>query len=385
MSVSKKHPSVNWIDGMKINREHLVYTENYFVSQMCETFSSHINAYNYGLLPSVGSDQSPNDFTVENTATREVEIILKSCDAITLSGLRITIDASSFPEGLKYTTAFSGSEAGAQEADKTYFLVITINPFQRQPFGELDPEEVPPRHPYTMPKIALALMEEAGVSKDTTGGYFLIVGRVTRTSKGFYKDESFIPPCASIRSHILLINHYNTFGSVLNEVQVNAFSIVQKIKNRQQKSDLALHIRMLCEALLQYVAQSYFSFRNIAHQQPPIYTVENFSSLANVIYTCLNTMSEKDKEEMLKYFYEWCDVMPSNLESQLTTCVGIRYDHLNIGKTMEQVQQLLTSLALIMGRLNTLEYIGQHKENLVVKEETMQTAKKEKTGWSILD
>jgi hypothetical protein len=250
MSVSKKHPSVNWIDGMKINREHLVYTENYFVSQMCETFSSHINAYNYGLLPSVGSDQSPNDFTVENTATREVEIILKSCDAITLSGLRITIDASSFPEGLKYTTAFSGSEAGAQEADKTYFLVITINPFQRQPFGELDPEEVPPRHPYTMPKIALALMEEAGVSKDTTGGYFLIVGRVTRTSKGFYKDESFIPPCASIRSHILLINHYNTFGSVLNEVQVNAFSIVQKIKNRQQKSDLALHIRMLCEALL---------------------------------------------------------------------------------------------------------------------------------------
>lgn len=385
MSISKKHPSVNWIDGMKINREHLVYTENYFVSQMCETFSSHINSYNYGLLPSVGTDQYPNDFKVENRATKEVEMVLKTCDAITISGLRIVIDESSFPEGLKYTTAFSGNDAGAQEPDKPYYLVITINPYQRQPYGELDPEEMPPRHPYTMPKIALALMEEGGVSKDTIGGYFLVVGRVTRTSKGFYKDESFIPPCASIRSHPLLTTYYNTFGSALNEVQVNAFNIVQKIKNRQQKSDLALQIRLLCEAILQYVSQSYFSFRNIAHQQPPIYTIENFSSLANVVYTCLNTMSEKDKEEMLKYFYEWCDVLPSNFESQLTTCVGIPYDHLNIGKIMVQIQQLLTSLALIMSRLNTLEYIGQHKENLVVKEETMQTAKKEKTGWSILD
>jgi hypothetical protein len=385
MSIQKKYPSVNWIDGMKITKQHLVDTENYFVNQLCEAFSARINNFNYGLLPAIGLGEYLNDFTVENKATKEVEIMLKTCDAITLSGLRITINNDSLREGLKYTTSFSGSDGSTNEPDKVYYLVVSINPYDRHPVGELDPDEVPPRHPYTMPKVNLTLMHEKGISTDTVGGYFLIVGKVIRRADGFYKDAGFIPPCASIRSHPLLVGYYETFGSTMNDMQLNAFSIVQKIKNKQQKSELAHNIKNLCETLLQYVAQTYFRFRNIAHQQPPIHTIENFSALANVVYTCINTMSEKDKEEMLKYFYEWCDVLPSSFESQLVTCVGIRYDHLNIGKIMSNIEQLLGNMTLILSRLNTLEYIGQHKENLVVKEEVINQAVKEKTGWSILD
>jgi len=385
MSIQKRYASVNWIDGMKISKQHLVDTENYFVNQICETFSASINTFNYGLLPAIGLGDYLNDFTVENKATKEVEIRLKTCDAITLSGMRITISSDLVRDGLKYTATFSSVDSSAQEPDKVYYLVICVNPYNRLPTGELDPEEIPPRHPYTTPNIYLTLIPDTGISTATMGGYFLIVGKVIRRADGYYKDGNFIPPCAAIRSHPLLVGYYDTFGGAMNEIQLNAFSIVQKIKNKQQKSELAQNIRNFCEVVLQYVAQTYFRFRNIAHQQPPIYTIENFSALANITYTFVNTMSEKDKEEMLKYFYEWCDVLPSSFESQLVACIGIRYDHLNIGDIMAVIRQLLGTLSLILSRLNTLEYIGQYKENLVVKEEVINQAVKEKTGWSILD
>ncbi|MDJ1469687.1 hypothetical protein QNI19_11885 [Cytophagaceae bacterium DM2B3-1] len=385
MSIQKRYPSVNWIDGMKITRQHLVDTENYIMNQLYDTFSAQINQFNYGLLPARGLGDYLNDFVVENKITKEVEISLKTCDAITLSGLRITINSEIVKDGLVYKASYSGTGGIVHDIDKVYYVAIVINPYDRQPIGDLDPVEIPPRHPYTMPKVGLTLMSSEGVNTDNTGGYFLIIGKVIRKADGFYKDAGFIPPCTSIRSHPLLVRYYETFGSIMNEIQLNAISIVQKIKNKQQKSELAYNIRMLVDVLLQYIAQTYFRFRNVAHQQPPVYSIEIFSALANIMYTSLNTMSEKDKEEMLKYFYEWCDVLPSNFESQLVTCVGIRYDHLNVGQMMSHIERMLQSISLIVSRLNTLEYIGQHKENLVVKEEVVNQTAKEKTGWSILD
>jgi hypothetical protein len=52
---------------------------------------------------------------------------------------------------------------------------------------------------------------------------------------------------------------------------------------------------------------------------------------------------------------------------------------------MKAIRQLLQSLVLVLQKLNTLEYIGQHKENIVVKEEVMVHAVKERKGWSFLD
>jgi hypothetical protein len=45
---------------------------------------------------------------------------------------------------------------------------------------------------------------------------------------------------------------------------------------------------------------------------------------------------------------------------------------------------MLNNLIVILQRLNTLEYIGVKRENIVVKEEVL-TRQKDKKGWSILD
>jgi hypothetical protein len=41
---------VNWMDGMKVNKEHFIATDNHVTRQIKSIYSSFINPFNYGLL-----------------------------------------------------------------------------------------------------------------------------------------------------------------------------------------------------------------------------------------------------------------------------------------------------------------------------------------------
>ena len=51
MIIPKKHLSVNWTDGMKVNKEHFIDTENFIVDNLRDVASIPVNTYNFGLLP----------------------------------------------------------------------------------------------------------------------------------------------------------------------------------------------------------------------------------------------------------------------------------------------------------------------------------------------
>ena len=46
-----KNILVNWVDGMKISKEHLVQLENYFIDAIRDMKSANLTNYNYGILP----------------------------------------------------------------------------------------------------------------------------------------------------------------------------------------------------------------------------------------------------------------------------------------------------------------------------------------------
>jgi len=118
-----------------------------------------------------------------------------------------------------------------------------------------------------------------------------------------------------------------------------------------------------------------------------VYIVDFCSTLAHTCFAALNFNSTTDKEEMLKYFYEWSDVTPGTFEELLAGTLGIVYDHENIRVIMLQAESFLTTMSELWIRLSTLEYIGQHKGNIVVAERLGQNqqAKPQVGGWSILD
>jgi hypothetical protein len=212
-----------------------------------------------------------------------------------------------------------------------------------------------------------------------------VIGRIVRNGPDYSRDESFVPPCSTITSSELLMHYYQSTGKALEDIQQLSIQIIGKINYKNQKSEIAQNIKAMCRTLLDFTAEHYFYFRNMAHQQPPVHLVRAISSLASYVYTGLQVLPEKEKEELLNYFFEWSDISPVLFLKKLTGVIEINYSHYEVGAYLKGIEELLDAMVLIWRKLNTLEFIGQHKENIVVKEEVLAQAVKERKGWSILD
>ena len=217
--------------------------------------------------------------------------------------------------------------------------------------------------------------------------YHLVIGRIRQYQGRYEVDDNYIPPCTSMSSHPELLNYCEKFGMHLNHIEKASKGILAKIRNRTQNSALALHIGLLCENTMRYVSSIYFLYRNTGKDAAPIEIVNYFSTLAHTCYISLNFIGKTDKEELLKYFYEWIDITPGSFEELLTTTLSLIYDHNSIRPIMLQVETFLQVMAELWMRLDTLEYVGQHKENIVISERLHQddTKKKETGVWTILD
>jgi hypothetical protein len=388
MIIPPKHAAVNWIDGMSVSHHNFLDTENYFIDSIRDTASVSVNTFNFGLLPPLkGSGAQLSSYEVSKTATNQVQIRLHECQAITSAGMRISIsgnEANVLSKSINLIT--ENKEGTAQEfSQEYYYIIVIVQPFERNPTGHPDPEEVPIRQPYTQPKYDIQVQSSNKVNIEELGGYHLVIGRLIKIGDDFSKDENFIPPCSTINSYSKLSHHYESIGIAIDDLQNLSLQIIGKINYKNQKSDIAQNIKTICRTIIDFSSRDYFYLRNIVHQQPPIFLVSSISSLANSLFTTIQSMPEKDKEELLNYFFEWNDLSPVTFLNHLSDIIEINYSHYQTGAYMKSIRQLLLSLVLVLQKLNTLEYIGQHKENIVVKEEVMVQSVKERKGWSFLD
>lgn len=380
-----KHQAVNWMDGMKISRLHFSASDDHFTDALRDRTALSLNAYDFGLLPPFRGGVASSEFEILERVTNQVEIRLRFCNAVTAGGCRIDIRALEYGKELVYAHTFdTGTD---QDADQPiyYHVLLAVNPFDRVPTGIPDPEETPPRHPYSEPRYQLLVMPVTQVQADDLGLNHLIIGQLIRLRGRFTVNDAYIPPCTAVVSHRSLIRYYESFGARLNDIQVNSFKILEKISTREHPNALAKNVKLLCEKLLDYISTIFFPYRNMGHQQPPIHLVSCFSSLAHVFFTNLHLNGGKEKEELLKYFYEWKDVTPGNFEELLTRTIDIVYDHYNIQPSMEQVRSFLDVLSALWSKLASLEFIGQRRENIVVAEQQTVRQAQSRQTWTLLE
>ena len=161
--------------------------------------------------------------------------------------------------------------------------------------------------------------------------------------------------------------------------------ILAKVENAEKQTELAANIGMLCRHVMLYISDIYFSFRNEGQYYSPIRFLNVFSTLAHRLYICLGFMGKEEKEDLLKYFYEWNGVKPGAYEGVLRENCGMRYDHHDIRLLMVTTERFLYLFNDLWTTLSRLEYIGKHKENIVVAERSRQSKETTETRWNILD
>jgi hypothetical protein len=367
-----KYHHVNWVDGMKINKNQFIALENASKDLIRDGISVWLNEHNYGLLPAFpGTGDSLNVvLTVDNQKTLRVRLF--QCRAITPGGSRIEVlGNSSQLHGFAVPIPEATFEIVAGETALTLFVVLSVNIFGRVPVGNADPAEEPPRYPSIIPQYKVHLVPEDQVSSNEMGSGFLFIGKVRITDGTPILVEEYIPPCVSVRSFPALMKAHAEFDKSLSQLEIDLLKILKKINEKEQTNVLARTVAHLSENMLYFVSTVILDFRWKVIDQPPLGMIEVIARLARLIKNTIDSNAGEAKEEMLNYFTDWCNLKQGEFEKYLHATVNFNYLHTDIYSSLLQMMQFQEVISTLFSKLSVLEYIGKKKEtNIFVKEQT---------------
>lgn len=376
MSETKiKYFHVNWQNGMNISKEHFIQMENAFTDEIADARGVLLNNINYGLFPvGIGSQGSVKTvIKIDNQKFLRVRIF--SCQAVTRSGARIDIlEEHQLPE-LESDISMLLDQAGSE--GEYFYILLSVNAFNRQPFGELNTFEEPPRHPYTIPGYGISLVSEKDLLAQSVQPDSLIIGKL-KIEQGVPEiADDYLPSCMTVKSHMQLMEFCELTEKIFSQLELNLLSIIRKINEKNQDTSLAKSVGTLSENLLNYISENHLRLRFEIPNQPPVFLFMYIANAARVIRNTIDSDASANKEELLNYFTNWSELKQGDFEKLLVYCINFEYRHFDTLLSVEQFGEFLQIIARLFEKLEALTYIGKKKETSIF-------VKEQKTGRSFL-
>jgi len=370
MPAPLKYHNVNWVNGMKIRKDHFIQQENAFEDKLKDDAACFLNSYNYGLLPIWGSNETSFKVITKISNQKFLNVSVFQLRALTQGGARIEILESNKPEEFSVDLT-NEIEAGKKEENASFFIILTIDLFSKVPFGELETDEEPPRYPYSKSSLRVNLIPEKQVALEGVLPFSLFIGKIFIRPDRLELSEEYLPACMTLKSHNRLISIHSTIEKFYNQLELNFLSIIRKIKEKSQDSTLALSVLVLSQNLLGFISTNNLNIRWLIIDQPPLYLFENIAGFARLIRNTIDSNTDAQKEELLNYFTSWSELKQGDFEKLLIYCINFEYNHYDISNNIAQVSRFVQVITGLMTKLESLAYIGKKKEtNIFVKEQT---------------
>lgn len=383
-----QHMAVNWVDGMKISRQHFVETDHYHTGQVRQMQAAMLTPHNYGLLPEKDDSESLQ-IQILGDASQQIRIKISQCFAITPDGSLIEINQKN--ELISDTSlgeVFSKYHLQSNQS-QLFYVVLNVSLFERTLFGSPLENEIPMRHPYTLPGYSVDLVPAETINSRQWSGGGLIVGKIEYNNAELKVLNEYIPASRSVKSHQGLKNWYNRFGTYLNDIETYAFRIVQKIKLKSQKSTLSDSIQTLVEKLINVLVANNAVFLKLTPNQTPLEMLILLIQPVQSIRASLECLTDREKEEVLGYLGEWAEESPGGLEKQILNVIQAPYDHIEIAFSMKLTDNFYSMWTALFLKLSQLEFIGKRKgQQVFIIESPVHEApvqpEKQKSRWSPL-
>jgi len=255
-----------------------------------------------------------------------------------------------------------------------FYIVLTIDPFKRNPYGAIESPETPPRIPFTVPSLSVDLVPVTDVTKNILGPFQLPLGKMSIEDQRVMLEEDYIPPCTSISSHSELLEIQAGLEQFYSKMEVYALQIIQKIVQKKQANDMSLIVQKLCESICFFTASQITEIKSVGSIQPTVNVVIKIVSLARMMKNTLDCFIGSGKDELINYFTEWCNVKQGELEEAIITLSNHEYDHVDINDSIDKVSKFTKLISKLFYQLSRLEYIGKRKESgIFVKEEVVKS------------
>jgi hypothetical protein len=359
---------VNWIDGMKINKNHFIDLENSFLHAVKTVEEVNLTPTNYGLLPDFSERGSSIELSISLDGQNSVEVNITHCKAVTLGGYQIDISESTRPL-LEQAGCELRKKIQISGQSDQYSVVLIINPYQRITVGAADPEEEPPRRPYVLPEYKIDILESSELNNKELGLHHLTIGSVQLVDGKLSVINDFIPPSKSIQSHIDLKQAYDGISTFFGNLEAHLVQIIQKIHQKKQDNDLALMVLQMSQKMLDYLNYGLTDFKIQTQFSAPIELVVKTSTLARIIKNSLDVFSGAGKEEFLNYISDWGDLNQGGFETIMSETIDNKYQHTNINPSLDQISRFTRIILTTFKKLNELDYIGKKSDsNIFVKE-----------------
>ncbi len=365
---------VNWVDGMKIHKDHFIAERNAIQQIVSGSTGAFINTVNYGLLPPVAKEHQPLKFFVALDNQEMISVKLLSCRAVTPGGYLIEVDESKNQQAANLSVApvLQVALTNYKESPGIYLVVLTIDAFNRVAVGNALPTELPPRIPFAAPSMTVSL-----VPKDSLDGHFAGLFQLTLAELLVEKNkvqlvDDYIPPCVSLSAHPELVDIFYGLDEFMSKMELYSLQILQKINQKKQSNELALMVQQICERLIQFQSTVFSELKWTGLHQPPYLLFSRIAAQARLVKNSLDIYLNNGKEELLNYFTEWCDLNQGELDSVILELSNHSYNHEDIAGSVNRIVNYTKQISALFYKLSRLDYIGKKREaGIFVKEEVV--------------
>lgn len=349
-----RYPSVNWVDGMKISREHFIAQENARIDRFRDTMTFNTGSKGFGLLPPVHDNEPAFRLVIETG-----ELILSHCRAVTSGGLRVEI-MPGFAEPLRLQVQETLRRQNLENAAVPLDVILTGDPWGHSPFGEMDPAETPPRQPYTQASLRLEIVPPGQTKLTRHNGFALKLGVLTYSEGAWELDERYIPACARIHAHPALSEHYRKWADDITRLGEYCLQIYAR-HDRLQLQDLQIDIRRWTLEIMQFMADTQDGFFLLLPDQPPVYFVEYLIRLARNVRVFLRLLPQPE-DQMLQYLCKHLyppgqlTISPSEMSAKLEKPLYCSYDHENLAAVLSELEAYRELLLRIFKKSTELSF-----------------------------
>lgn len=351
--------SVNWMQGMSVSSSHFIATENYLMERMMRNTAALQNKFEYGLLP---MDESEKDSQMQLSVEGKgdgTRIVLSSYRGITKGGCLVCISPSQ-PVVCECGSVLDSSEYG-------WDVVLSVSPFDRRPCGEPDMMENPPRYPFVEPEYKLSVIERDKSHVNEYGPYDVVVGLLWKIDGTLKLDSEYIAPSLSISSCTQLRRYFDMFTQSIQTMK-SALSVIfcKAYSSNANKTTVLEDTLTFCKEIQRSMANMEFGWRSYGLRMTPYQVAEMFGGMANSALLSFSFMPKSNKDEMLKYFYEWNGITPSAFEEILSDVATKDFCQNRIDTSMTSIYKMTKMLEDLLIGLSKLDYVGQRKESMVI-------------------
>ena len=369
MADNKHYLAVNWVDGMKVNKEHFIASDRHLTQGLKNAQSQSLNPFNYGIVLQTSSEYPSLDLSTDIDNQARVHVKVLRCQALTRSGSLIDID-NNYLTGEDFSALLPQDKIDLlPEKNNELYIAVSVNPYGRVPVGQANAEENPPRLPHVIPEYHISfhnIEEKKSVLTENS----LIIGKLIIVDHKPEIDKTYIPPCQCTYSHPKLIEYHTQLLAILGQIEIDIVDILQGIKEKKQSTSISNTVAEISQSLLIFLGFSLPDFRRSGRYYPPVFMFETICAFARVINNIISIQTRTDREELFNYIMDWSSLKQGEFENLIKQAAEIDYDHDDINSSIKKIDPFILNISKIFNTLSNLDFIGKKKDRQIfVKEQ----------------